>query len=64
MLFEVTGEGIEQATGALFAVRAVRPEAVEEHAVFDVREPGAVGDLLELETRQANACQTLATGTG
>ena len=48
-LREVVAESLEQAAGAFLAVRPVGPELVEEDAVLDVREPGALVDRLELE---------------
>src|SRR5919107_2114493 len=46
---EVVVQGLEQAPAACFAVRPVGPELVEEDAVLDVGEPGALVDRLELQ---------------
>ena len=47
-LREVVAQSLEQAPAAFLAARPVGPELVEEDAVLDVREPGALVDRLEL----------------
>jgi hypothetical protein len=41
-LSEVVTQRLDQAPAAFLAVRPVGPELVEEDAVLDVREPGAL----------------------
>ncbi len=48
---EVLSQSLEQAPAAFLPVRPVGPESVEEDAVLDVREPGALVDRVELKRR-------------
>ena len=44
-------QSLEQAAAAFLAVRCVGPELIEEDAMFDVGEPGALVDWFELDRR-------------